>query len=265
MVQNSSEICSDSANSDVWSDGPPSVDPSDLALPNIDAAQNYAKANWSTPQCSTGSFTFDSDSTPNGTTPTTTLMPSGASFDCTVNDSSGSPVGHLAWNSTTKQLSISGLVWIDGNVDLSNSGTYVRDSVVPGTNGGTIFVDGTVGGSSNITICGPSSSAVASGYGCPTTWDPGQGSLGMVVVNPTNQSTAFDRGGNGELDLTLLVNQGYADTGGTVVMGPALADTATIGGNGGSIVPGAPPSNFPTSSVTKATWMLTPGSWKQTQ
>ena len=124
MVQNSSQICSDSPNSNVWADGPPAVDPSDLTLPNIDPVQNYAKGNWHSPTCTgPGSFTFDSDSSPNGTTPTTTLMPSGASFDCTVYDS-GNPVGHLAWNAATKQLSISGTIWIDGNVDLSNSGTY---------------------------------------------------------------------------------------------------------------------------------------------
>jgi hypothetical protein len=262
-VQNTSQICSDSANSGVWSDGPPLVDPSDSALPNIDPAINYSNGNWSSPHCATGAFTFDSDSSANGTTPTTTLMPNGPDFDCTVHDTSGKPVGHLAWNSSTKQLSISGLVWIDGNVDLSNSGTYVKDAVVPGANGGTIFVNGTVDGSSNITICGPSGSAVATGYGCPTTWDPNQATLGMVVVNPSNDETAFDRNGNGELDLTLLVNQGYADTGGTTVMGSVMADSATIGGNGGSIIPAAPPSGFPTSTVTHATWLVTPGSWKQ--
>jgi Tfp pilus assembly protein PilX len=264
-VQNSSQICSDSANSGVWADGPPSVDPSDLSLPNIDATVNYNKGNWHSPQCSSGSFTFDSNTAPDGTTPTTSLMPSTASFDCTVNDSSGTPVGHLAWNNATKQLSISGTVWIDGNVDLSNSGTYVKDSVVAGANGGTIFVNGTVSGSGNITVCGPAGTAVATGYGCSTTWDPTQGMLGLVVVNPLNNTTAFNRTGNGELDLTLLVNQGYADTGGTTVMGPVMADSATVGGNGGSIVPSAPPTGFPSTTVTQATWVVQPGSWKQTQ
>ena len=269
QVQNSPQICSDSANSNVWADAPPTVDPSDLTLPNINAAQTYAKGNWHSPNCTgPGSFTFDSDTTPlNGTTPTTTLMPTGANFDCTVYDTATgtTPVGHLAWNSVTQQLSISGTIWIDGSVNLSNSGTYVKDSVVPGANGGTIFVNGTVSGASNITICGPAGSAVASGYGCPTTWDPSQGMLGLVVVNPGNNSTAFDRNGNGELDLTLLVNQGYANTGGTTVMGPVMADTATVGGNGGSIVPSAPPTGFPNTTVTQATWVVQPGSWKQTQ
>ena len=264
-VQGSPQICSDSANSGVWSDGPPSVDPSDFSIPVIDAPGTYAKGNWHSPQCSSGSFTFDSDTTANGTTPTSSLMPSGASFNCTVKDSGGNPVGHLAWNNATQQLSISGTIWIDGNLDVSNSGTYVEDNVVPGANGGTIYVNGTVSGASNITICGPIGSATPSGYGCPGTWDPTQGVLGLVVVNPTNAATAFDRHGNGELDLEILVNQGYANTGGTTVMGPVLADTATMGGNGGSVVPSAPPSGFPSVNVTAATWVVKPGSWAQTQ
>jgi hypothetical protein len=48
-------------------------------------------------------------------------------------------------------------------------------------------------------------------------------------------------------------------------MGPVMADTATIGGNGGSIVPTAPPTGFPSINVTQATWVVTPGSWAQTQ
>jgi hypothetical protein len=263
--QNTPEICSDSANSNVYADAPPTVDPSSLTLPDINATTTYNSGNWSTPTCTGGSFTFDNDSSKNGSLSTTTLMPSGGNFDCTVNNSNGDIVGHLAWNSTTKQLSISGTIWIDGNVDLSNSGTYVKDSVVSGANGGTIFVNGTVSGSSNITVCGPAASGVATGYGCPTTWDPNQGMLGIVVVNPLNAATAFNRNGNGELDITLLVNQGYADTGGTTVMGPVLADTATVGGNGGSIVPHAPPTGFPSSATTQATWAVQYGSWKQVQ
>jgi hypothetical protein len=126
-------------------------------------------------------------------------------------------------------------------------------------------VNGVVTGASNITVCGPAGSVTATPYGCPTTWDPSLGQLGIVVVNPKDAPTAFNRTGNGELDLTLLVNQGYADTGGTTVMGPVLADTATVGGNGGSIVPNAPPTNFPASQTTQATWVVQYGSWKQTQ
>jgi hypothetical protein len=189
-------------------------------------------------------------------------MPSGGSFNCTVKNGA-TPVGHLAWNAATKQLSISGVIWIDGNVDLSNSGTYVKDNVVPGSNGGTIFVNGTVSGASNITVCGPAGGLTPTGYGCPGTWDPSQASLGIVVVNPVNAATAFNRTGNGELDLTLMVNQGYTDTGGTVVMGPILADTASVGGNGGSIVPNAPPTGFPSTVTTQAAWVVRGGSWKQ--
>jgi hypothetical protein len=254
--QGKAEICSDSANSNVFASGAPSVDPSSLELPTIDATNTYAEADWHNPTCSQGSFTFDSDSIQNGTTPTTTLLPNTASFNCTVKDSGGNTVGTLAWNNTTKALSISGTIWIDGNVDLSNSGTY--------TGNGTIYVNGVITGASNITVCGPGNTT-PSGYGCPGTWDATQGNLGVVVVNPSNAATAFNRTGNGELDFTLLVNQGYTDSGGTVVMGPVLADTASIGGSSGSIVPSAPPDSFPSTVQLTASWVVQPGSWRQTQ
>jgi len=267
VSQNTPEICSDSANSNVYADAPPAVDPSNLSLPDINAKATYDSGNWSTPTCAGGSFTFDNDSVQNGSLSTTTLMPSGGSFNCTVYDTNGTAVGHLAWNSSTKQLSISGTIWIDGNVDVANGGSYVKDSVVAGSNGGTIFVNGTVTGSSNISWCGPPASATPTGYGCLTTWDPNQAMLGLVVVNPSNitKDPALDLSGNGELDVTLLVNQGYANTGGTTVMGPVMADTATVSGNGGAIVPTAPPTGFPSSSATQATWVVQFGSWKQIQ
>ena len=63
-VQGTPQICSDSANSGVWSDGPPSVDPSDFELPAIDAPATYASGNWNSPSCSSGSFVFDNDTWP---------------------------------------------------------------------------------------------------------------------------------------------------------------------------------------------------------
>jgi hypothetical protein len=78
-----------------------------------------------------------------------------------------------------------------------------------------------------------------------------------------NEATAFDMTGNGELDITLIVNQGYADTGGTIIAGPVLADRATIGGNGGFVVPNNPPGGTPTDVTTKASWVVQPGAWKE--
>ena len=69
--------------------------------------------------------------------------------------------------------------------------------------------------------------------------------------------------GNGELDITLIVNQGYADTGGTIIAGPVLADHAEIGGNGGFVVPGNPPGGTPTDVTTAASWVVQPGGWKE--
>ena len=41
--------------------------------------------------------------------------------------------------------------------------------------------------------------------------------------------------------------------------------TVLFGGNGGSIVPSAPPTDFPSTQTTQATWVVQTGTWKQTQ
>ena len=103
-------------------------------------------------------------------------------------------------------------------------------------------------GASNITICGPIGSATRVATAARAR-GPTKGS-GSRRRQPDERGHRIRPYGNGELDLEILVNQGYANTGGTTVMGPVLADTATMGGNGGSVVPSAPPSGFPSVNVT---------------
>jgi len=57
----------------------------------------------------------------------------------------------------------------------------------------------------------------------------------------------------------------FSATGGAVVTGPAIADTATLSGNGKfatvtTVPPGTPGA---ASSVTTTTWKVLPGSWRQ--
>jgi hypothetical protein len=255
-VQGKPQVCSDSASSNVWADGPPGADPSILEKPDINALGAYNDVSPNGATCTGPGANYfasggkmDGNGSMDQSLGTVTLFPSGGSFSCTES------AGTLAWNSSTSTLTISGKVFIDGNVDLSNGGSYAGN--------GTIYINGTVSGAGNIAVCGPWTSSVATGYGCPHTWDATKGTLGLVVINPTNQSTAFKRNGNGELDVSVLVNQGYADTGGTAVLGPVIADTATIGGSSGQIVPAAPATGMPTTVTTSAAWVVQPGSWKQ--
>jgi hypothetical protein len=196
---------------------------------------------------------------------TVTLF-TGSSYDCTITDSTG--VKHrLAWNATTKTLSVLNGVYIDGDVNFPNGAdTYSIGNFSDGTkSNGTIYVNGVMNGSSNVNVCGPGTTTANPNYGCPLRWDPNSGSIGFAVINPKALTTGFSMTGNGELDITLIVNQGYADTGGTIIAGPVLADRATVGGNGGFVVPNNPPGGTPTDVTTQASWVVQPGAWKETK
>jgi Tfp pilus assembly protein PilX len=270
-VQGKVNNCDQSAN--IYSrDVAPGAAGSALQKPDIAtaAAALYASADWTHPTCTPAGTASPFDDPahpgPNQSMGTVTLF-SGSSYDCSVVDTSG--VTHrLAWNSTTQTLSVKNGVYIDGNVDFPNSastysiGNFSSDNA---KTDGTIYVNGVMNGSSNVNICGPGSLPASPSYGCPLRWDPTQGSLAFAVVNPLALSTGFSMTGNGELDATIIVNQGYADTGGTIVAGPVLADRATVGGNGGFVVPNNPPSGTPTDVTTQASWVVQPGAWKETK
>ena len=92
-VQGSPQICSDSANSGVWSDGPPASTPPDFSIPVIDAPGDVRKGQLAFAGCSHGLVHLRQRHDGERHHADDSLMPSGASFDCTVKDSGGNPVG----------------------------------------------------------------------------------------------------------------------------------------------------------------------------
>jgi hypothetical protein len=266
-MQGSVSACTKDAANIYSLDIAPGTSGSPLQKPDIASKADTLQksANWASPSCTpVGTPSpFDDDGAPNQSMGTVTLF-TGSSYDCKVVDTDG--VTHrLAWNATTQTLSVENGVWIDGDVVFPNGANiYSYGSFLDGTqSNGTIFVNGIMDGSSNVNVCGPGSNPASPSYGCPLRWDSTQGSLGFAVINPKSLATGFDMTGQGELDITLIVNQGYADTGSTIIAGPVLADKATIGGNGGFVVPGNPPAGAPTDVITKADWVVQPGSWKE--
>lgn len=201
-------------------------------------------------------FILDNNGSPDRSVSGATLMPPGnANFSCTVFNSDGDTVGSISRTGGT--VDIEGMLFIDGDLKLSNSGNY--------TGNGTIYVNGVVTGAGNIQVCGPSSGSGTLGidHGCSTKWDPDVGQLGLAIINPLNNPTAFQRNGQGEVDATVIVNKGYTDVGGTVVAGSVIADAAEIGGSAGLVSPSHPPNSAPTTIITTSGWTLQPGSWKQ--
>jgi hypothetical protein len=271
-VQGHVNNCDTTAN--IYSrDAAPGAAGSALQKPDIESAASalYSSADWTNPTClpSTTPSPFDDAAHPGPNQSNPLTLFTGSSFDCKVVDNDG--VTHrLAWNSTTKTISVKNGVYIDGDVSFPNGATtysigdFSNDTIGSAEkSNGTVYVNGIMNGSSNVNVCGPGTTTAVPNYGCPLRWIPDDGQLGFAVINPLNAATGFSMTGNGELDITIIVNQGYVDTGGTIIAGPVLADRATIGGNGGFVVPNNPPSGTPTDITTQASWVVQPGAWKE--
>ena len=251
--QSANVICSTSGQSKVYATSYSST-PSAVTKPVADGAAVYASGNWRNPVCSVGSFTFDNDTTLNASLGSVDLLQGNTrpSFDCTVWSPNGTTqIGRLAWNSATQVITISGTILIDGGLSFSgqSSARY--------TGFGSIYANGLVTTSGQAAICGPP--AVPAGSSCTGNWNPAQGALSIVGLNGWSMS------GQSEFNVIAFVNGAFSATGGAVVTGPAIADTATLSGNGKfatvtTVPPGTPGA---ASSTTITTWHVLPGSWRQ--
>jgi Tfp pilus assembly protein PilX len=251
--QSSNVICSTPGQSKVYSNAYSST-PSAVTKPTADSSGVYASGNWHTPVCSTGSFTFDNDTSLNASLGSVDLLQSNGrpTFDCTVWSPSGTTqIGRLAWNAATHVITISGTILIDGGLSFSGQ------SSAQYTGFGSIYANGLVSTTGQAAICGPP--AVPNGSSCTGSWDPAQGALTIVGLNGWSMS------GQSEFNVIAYVNGAFSATGGAVVTGPAITDTATLSGNGKfatvtTVPPGTPGA---ASSVTNTTWKVLPGSWRQ--
>jgi Tfp pilus assembly protein PilX len=251
-VQSRDWPCSTSGNSKVWANTYSST-PSTLVKPVADAAAVYASGRWSSPNCTVGSFTFDDDSTRNGSLGPVDLFQSNTrpSFDCTVSNTSGVTVGRLTWNVLTKVLTISGTIFLDGGLNFSGQ------SQASYTGFGTIYANGAVTTNGQAALCGPPT--IVSGSSCTGQWLPSLATLEIVALNGWVMS------GQSEFDLIAYVNGNYSASGGAMVTGPVIADTATLSGISKFSAITDPPAGAPGSgeTVTTTSWRAIPGSWRQ--
>ncbi|WP_411277379.1 hypothetical protein, partial [Gaiella sp.] len=170
--------CSNAAVSKVNADAYGSST-STVTKPQVYPDATYASANWSTPSCSTGSFTFDNDTTRNSSVGDTNIF-GGSNYTCTVYSAAGVTVGSLAWNATSRVLTVSGTVFIDGNLK-TTGGTAIYSG------SGTIFFNGSVQTNGNGTLCAPGQTIASSGKACDGTWNSdasaGGGALAIVTLS----------------------------------------------------------------------------------
>jgi len=234
--------CSSSSSSQVWAQSYP-TSTSSITLPTVDLTGTYASANWSAATCSTGSNPFDNDATRNSSKATYRPL-NGASFDCSAKNAAGATVGRLAWDSTTKVLTVSGTVFIDAStLTIQNNDTALYSG------SGTIYVNGTVSFSNSGSLCGPGTGSTASAGCTANGWNPDTGGLMIIAGNAASVTPAFTMNGASMFEGIAYANGFYQGNNGAAVRGSVLAKNGQIQGASTtkaiSTVPmGAPGSSY---------------------
>jgi Tfp pilus assembly protein PilX len=179
-VANAGGTCNSSTNyyvsgTDTWVDARAPVQlASDIAsdYSNFDPGPNH--------HCATGGLAnsvFQNHTTKNDSAGTFELVPN-SSYTCV--SQSGSSVGQMSWNNSTKVLTINGSVFIDGNLTISQIGSY--------TGTGVIEVAGTItfnGNSTKLCAENPCNTAANAWQGTS-----GNNSMLTLVSLVANSSTA---------------------------------------------------------------------------
>jgi hypothetical protein len=241
-----SYACSSAASSQVWAQSYPTAT-SSIPLPPVDLAGVYASANWSAATCATGANPFDGDATRNSSKGTFRPL-NGASFDCTATNAAGATVGRLAWNSTTKVLTVSGTVFIDAsNLTVQNADTAIYSG------SGTIYVNGTVSFANSGSLCGPGTGSTASAGCTANAWNPATGGLMLIAGNAGNVSPALTMSGASMFEGIAYANGFYQGSNGAGVRGSVLAKNGQIQGASTAKAISTVPNGAPGSSYVLGT------------
>ena len=159
--------------------------------------------------CTTGSFPggFDNDTVMNHSRGTVTLNPSTA-YDCQVLDAQGNLIGRIAWNPTTKALTILGTIFFDGDIEFSNS------SQVYYSGRATIYSSGKIQMRNSTQVCGSPT--------CGEAWDPLQNLLAFVAGTST-EATGFSVENFSTFQGGVYVVNDYIEQNNSTVWGPIIA------------------------------------------
>jgi type II secretory pathway pseudopilin PulG/cytoskeletal protein CcmA (bactofilin family) len=225
-----------------FSNSPPA-----LTKPVLDAVYWQTNAKPGPSQyCTSGSFPGGAASF---TTPGNVLLTPGSSYDCTVTQGS-TTVGRIAWNNTTKALTIQGVVYFTGNLEFDGNfnGTY--------SGSGVIYANA-VNFRNDAKLC-----AVPL---CPTVgWDPNAALL--VLAARSVAANAISLSNATKFQGAVYAVGGFRIQNSATMHGPVIAETVDVQ-NGGfigswppltSLLPGMPSNGG--SAAASTTYV--PGSWR---
>ncbi|MGZ4300732.1 MAG: hypothetical protein ACXVE0_03845 [Gaiellaceae bacterium] len=181
---------------------------------------------------------FDNDTVRNSSLSSTFVLTAGSNYTCQTTDASGSVVGELDWNSSTRILQVRGTVFIDGNVSIDGvvkyRGVNVKGAHPSGSDGTdglggmmVMYVSGTVSLTNTGVFCGWNTNTDSSAYS--------SGSCDFNSWTPATSMFMFVAGGGVTLNQGSYF-QGAIFTAGAVTLGqsaqsegPIIAGSITLG------------------------------------
>jgi hypothetical protein len=194
----------------VYSEVSPDANTTGLTKPPVDLP-NWYQNSYPGPMhgCTTGSFPggFDTDTVMNVSRGTVNLAPATA-YDCQVRDALNELIGRIAWDPTTKVLTILGTIFIDGNLEFTNS------TVVTYQGRATIYAAGTITLRNSTRICGVAA--------CDATWDPLTNLLAFVAGS-SSVATGFSVEQSSRLQGGVYAVNDYSEGNSAEVWGPIIA------------------------------------------
>jgi Tfp pilus assembly protein PilX len=183
--------------------------PTGLTKPPVDLAGWYQNSQPGPLHgCTSGSFPggFDNDTTLNRSRGTVNLLPSTA-YDCTV--TSGSQVvGRIAWNPSTKALTIAGTIFFDGDIEFTNSAQAFYSGRA------TIYTSGKITMRNSTQLCGAAS--------CHSDWNATQNLLAFVAGSSTD-AVGIDMENSTVFQGALYAVNDYSEGNSATVWGPIIA------------------------------------------
>lgn len=173
---------------------------------------------------SSGGPTWDNDSTQdlttNGSAGTLNLTPT-TNYTCYGFNASGSKVGELSWNASSKTLTVSGAMYFDGNVSVSNGAVNLYQGF------GTLYATGYF--QLNGQLCG---ARLADLSGCDySQWDPNTNMLIVVAHGGDVQNNSVVFSNNSRFQGGVYCQNVVNFSNNSVIEGPVMAGYLTFTNN----------------------------------
>lgn len=218
--------------------------PTGLTKPPVDLAYWYANSQPGPMNgCTTGSFPggFDNDGVMNRSGGTVNLLLSTA-YDCTVRNAQNVIVGRLAWDPTTKILTIAGTVFFDGDIEFTNSAQAVYQGRA------TIYASGKITMRNSTQLCGIAS--------CTSSWNATQNLLAFVAGSSTD-AIGVDLENSTTFQGAVYAVNDYREDNSVRMWGPIIARQVHMMNSAenhyvplGTLLPGMPQSTNEAIAIT---------------